>query len=806
MARWKLEALQLAADVRVSSTDYTDDQVWELLPGTGDNPALTLQTQYGGRVGLATLVPMWLHNGQTIYQAQTYARPPTITAFAPGYAMVEGALTADLPFSAEYRALESHAVGGCFTVRNSGIRDETVRLEVFGHLIARDREQTLAILTLVDGTHALSMGKLPGLEAVVVLADAHVELVPGRKASPKIGIDLALASGEEATVRWVHAGLDKAETSLERAQWWLAQDWQIAVSMPEVKTGDDDLDKSVALSYHQLIQSFIGPGSRLPGHSFVASRNPAHGYSRAGDGSDYGRGWNGQTPHLAYLAGLGIAPVAPELAKDIVRNYLAVQSQDGWIDFAPGMGGQRQDMLCPPLLARLAWGIYEYTEDRDFLREVMPGLLDFFNRWCELDLDADGDVLPEWQNERQTGYVFWPTFGTGQPWAQNTHIGHVETPDLGAYLISEALSLQKMAAVLDDPGAYELQNRAREFMTILDRLWFENRFAYRDRDTDMITIGVAVVENGRGDEDHLPALKLETPSRLLVRISGGMGKAPRAKLTLEGFGVDGQPLTETVNLSDFTWSYGHGVYTSDYVYSQIDRVRCEGLIRVYHVTVRSVDLTRLDVNALLPLWTGDLPAEKAKALVTLAGDESRFLRPTGLSIVSAKDPDFDPSSANGGGGVWGYFTTLVGEGLIDAGAGTLAAEVARRLLRAQASVVDEQQHFTEFYHTETQSGLGERGHLAGIVPLHLLMRLFGIRIVNSRTVWTGGPLHWGRDVSVTQYGVQIWRSTNGTTIRFPSGHEVQLEADDEWQRVVDPEGVSDQPDRMMIEIDENTAE
>jgi hypothetical protein len=63
LRRWLLSrpyALPLAADARLSSTDYHDDQVWELSPGVpgSDAPALVLQTRYGGRVGLASLVPL----------------------------------------------------------------------------------------------------------------------------------------------------------------------------------------------------------------------------------------------------------------------------------------------------------------------------------------------------------------------------------------------------------------------------------------------------------------------------------------------------------------------------------------------------------------------------------------------------------------------------------------------------------------------------------------------------------------------------------------------------------------------------
>ena len=92
--------------------------MWELYPGTGEAAALTLQTRFGGRAGLASLVPLWTHDGRTIYQSLTYVKPPVITAFAPAYIQAEAELMPGITLLAEYWAMESHAVGGRFTLGN----------------------------------------------------------------------------------------------------------------------------------------------------------------------------------------------------------------------------------------------------------------------------------------------------------------------------------------------------------------------------------------------------------------------------------------------------------------------------------------------------------------------------------------------------------------------------------------------------------------------------------------------------------------------------------------------------------------
>lgn len=802
LRRWALDsshpyALQIAADARLSQTDYVNDHIWEVVPGSGDAPALALQTRYGGRVGLASLVPMWWHEGQPIYQADAYAQAPVVTAFAPGYVRLEARLTDSLALTVDCWAMESHAVGCRYTVRNNGDQPATLRLDIVGQVAAARREQPLAILTLADDTYALALGRLPDLEPVIFMAGAQAEIVPGQRARPKIIIELDVAPGETSAVRWVHAGLDRKANSLRLAHFWHDQDWDAALravegaakAIPEVYTGSDDHDAVIAFACQHLVQSLLNPvdDGGLPYTSFVASRQPDKGYSARGDGSDYDRAWSGQSPHVAYLVAPGLATIAPELAQGLILNYLASQTEDGAIDFKPGPTGQRSGMLCPPLLARLAWRVYQQTEDVAFLKAVYDGLLNFFNRWDEADLDADGDVLPEWQDERQTGYVFWPTFGSGQFWAQNADIRQVETPDLAAYLISEVASLRDIASELEDPGAYELQHRVAGLAQVLDHLWYEppGRYAYRDYESHDTSGALSLLKDARADEEHLLALPLDPPARLLVRIAGGASKAPRARMLLEGQDANGQPLAESVDFEQFVWSYGGGLYATRGIFAQVDRLRFEGLSRVFKVSLHTLDLTRLDINGLLPLCCGALPAERASALIDLLTDEAHFWRANGVSLVSAQDANYDPASANGGGGVWSYWTALIGEGLLDAGRGDLAAELLRRLLDVQATVLRARHNFTEFYDSDRPEGRGEVGYLGGIPPLSLLLRVLGAWIINPRRVWTGGPFDWPTPVTIRQHGVTVSRSAAGTTITFPSGHEIVLGPDEPWQAVDD---------------------
>lgn len=798
LRRWQSEAvsphlLKLAADARTSQTDYADDQVWELALGSGEMPALQLQTRYGGRAGLASLVPMWLCDGRTIYQAQAYAKPPYVTGFAPGYLRVQATLITQLSLLAEYWAIDSHSLAAQFTLANAHTTAVSARLEALGFVGIGGKEQKLNILTLPDGSAALGLGRVGNLRPVVLLEGARAEAdESGGYISPKIGRSFTIEGRKKIILRLVHVGLPDVQAGVSVAQQHLRSDWSAAVkrraqaaeAVPDIETGNAAIDQAIAFSYRELVSSFLGATASLPHASFVATRSSEHGYSARGDGSDHHRGWAGQPGTLAYLAALGVAPIAPPLAQGVIRNYLAVQKADGFIDARPGLGGQQAGELCPPLLARLAWGIFQYTEDAQFLQEVFPGLLKFFERWLKADADEDG--LPEWQSEEQTGYSFTPTFAAWQSWAQGADIRLVEAPDLLAYLLSEARSLKEIAYFLHNSAAeQQLQERIEKLQTALESLWQpeQQRYARRDRDSHLTPRAQIIIQDARGEDELLPAEVLQTPNRILVRVTGGRNLVPKLTLRLDGLGANGQAISETATSKEFTWSTGRGVYTSQRVYSQLDRVQFEGLSRAYRVDAQTVDLTRQDLHTLLPLWAG-LPPERAQALLHRL-TSADYWRASGVTVNPASDANFDPANAEGSGGVWPYFLTLIGEALIEMGEAARAGDLLMRCMTTQARVMQDAGQFTEFYHSDEAKGLGEHGHLAGIVPVYLLLRVLGVRIISSKKVWVGGTFPWEQSMTIRQHGVTVVRSAAGTTITFPSGYSATVTGN-EWQEVTDP--------------------
>ena len=385
------------------------------------------------------------------------------------------------------------------------------------------------------------------------------------------------------------------------------------------------------------------------------------------------------------------------------------------------------------------------------------------------------------------GYIAFPTFGRGQGLSQGADASLMESPDLLAYLIAEADALARIAERLDKPDAAADMEATRDSLLVaLESLWNGSRYSYRDRDSHYTGAGIRLLRDGAGDAAHRIERALETPQRVIVRVVGGMSHVPQLNMRLSGRDASGAPITIEADIAAFDWHHRQGIYITPQTLSFVDAIAISGLSRVYKVYAATVDCARLDVNHLLPLWTGRLPQERAAALVDLALDESHFLCRNGLTMVSRADSNYDPSNARGGGGIWLHWLSLVGEGMIKCGFRAEATRLLQRTLDGLCAVMQREKRLSQFYHADETKGYGEAHHLAGIAPLQLLREVIGIEIIAPDKARVRGEFTWGQPVTVEQHGVVVRRDSDSITIEFPSGETVVLPADAPPQIVHDP--------------------
>ncbi len=795
-------ALTLAADFRLCTPDYVNDQIWELETGGGDPPALSLRTSYGLRALTMRLFPRFTLGNQTVSDPAAFPLPPRLRRFFPNFLWLEFSPLPSIDVVAEYWAPDSHTVTGRFTVTNRSGEPTSLLLELCGQLVPLEGQ---SLVPLSMQSVIILAGRSADLAPVIFLTGGPQ---PGPGPYPSLTLDLALAAGGTRTLTWAQAALATPEESFELARRTAARPWDAertkiemlnAAQTIEVRTGDPDWDAAFALSQKIAFGLFFGPSRHLPNPSFVVTRQPDQGYSPSGDGSDYPHLWSGQPPlEAGYLASL--LPGAPELAAGLVRNFLAAQSEDGAVDWKPGLAGQRGRWLAAPLLASLAWQTFQHTRDLDFLREVQPGLEVFTRCWFDGSRDRDGDGFPEWDHPLQTCLEDIPAFTVWQAGGQGAEIATAESPALAAMLCREALAQAHIAEALG-----QLENCAKwklesgRLRALAEECWDADAVLYhlRDRDTHRSPAGKSLGTQ-RGAGTLALGQSFRQPVRLLVRLElkGEATRRPEASLR----GQNGEaPQTERLERKDFQWGAGLAVATTRMVYTSMAEIQVAGLKKGDRVSVSVMDYSAEDLTLFLPLWASIPNSRRALNIVNrtlLAAD--RFGGPFGIPVCEVIPvPARDTASPNPEStpvrhtvpvsfreAVHLPWNALIGEGLLGYGLRTEAALLTARLMSAVILNLKQQHAFARAYHAENGAGIGERNPVQGLAPLGLFLGTLGVRIesprgspgsnTEPRVVLNGkNPFPW--TVTVKYRGLTITRHADQTLVVFPNGQTVTLD-------------------------------
>ncbi len=772
-------ALRLAADARLTPTDYTDDHIWELTLAGGEPPALALRTTYGLRARDMRIFPGFAEGAKVVTDPAEFVFSPAVRVSFVNYHRLTFEPLPAIAVTAHYWAVDSHIVAGQFTLVNHDSEPRTLRVLLSALLKPIENPKNIGVIKLED-TFALE-GQTGNLTTLTLL-DGLVEHEPSPH--PTLARVCELAAGEAVYVHWATAARPNIADARQLIREVFAREWEgefarielLNVGRLEIETGDKDWDAAFMFAQTVALRSYVGPTSHLPHPSFIFVRHPDRGYSRTGDGSDHNWQWDGQVATEAYVNLPQITPAAPELAKGILRNWLAMQDEHGFIDWKPGLAGQRNKALCIPLLATMAWQIYEQTEDRDFLAEVYPGLRPFLDVWFTHNHDRDEDGVPEWTHTIQSAFDDCPSFVRWRAWAQGADITQAEAPDLAAYLFRECHSLRQIMALLELPPDPALAQRAAVLKSAVEATWRDDTasYHYADRDSHEVARG-EVLATGRGNLIVEVHRRFAPSARILVKAIGPQDARPQMEVTLAGRGKRGRHRVETLRRAHVSWYFGVGVASSEKLYAELERVEVHGLNDEFDVTVSVVDYTRQDQTLLLPLWAGLPDPDRAEQLVRRTVlDPERYWRPYGIPNCSAQDPAYKPDNREGSGGVWLMWNTMMGEGLLHYGYRAEAAELITRLMTAMGHTLKTEKAFREAYNSDVLEGLGDRDYLWGVAPVALFMRAVGIRILGPRRVHLEGynPFPW--PVTVRHKGVTVTKTVNEATVTFSSGKQVTV--------------------------------
>lgn len=779
MRTWSLKigdplSLTLAADARLNDVDYNDDQIWELTLRGGEPSALSIDTTYGLRAVAMRIFPRFCEGDMVRLDPAEFDQPPTLRHFYPNYLHLTYTPLPDLDVDTEYWVPQSNGIVGRLRLTNRRSTPRQIDLEIIALLTPNNGQRMAA--AEIQGAPLLK-GESEAIFPVLFVTGGAK---PGGGPYPALTLTFKLSDGATEHVIWSHAACPDVQESFNLARALAARPWEAEIARTtllnagqvEVYTGNTDWDAAFAFSQKVASGLLISSTTQLPYTSFVLTRQPDQGYSRRRDGSDYNHLWNGQPPLEAdYLASF-LLPAFPRLAQGLLLNFLSTQTEDGSIDWKPGLAGQRSRLLATPILANFAWRIYNVTEERAFLEQVFPPLLRFFQAWFTPGQDEDGDGLPEWDHPNQAGVEDHPLYARWHEWSLGLDIRTAESAALNACLYRESQVLISMAHVLGQTTFIpELQTRAAMLQAALQTAWDEQQAAFfdQDRDTHDIRPPEWLGERLGSGEFHLQR-SFDIPARLLIRVQTNGETTRRPQVFIHGSSASGQHRVERIGDEHFRWYLGQGLLTIERLYSSIEHIELRGLSDGDHVQFYRAGYRYLEQSTLLPLWAGAIDTPTAGSLVrqTITNPQC-FWRSFGLP-AAANNPDgsFTPTHVHL---VW---NALIGEGLLRYDYRAEAAELIEHCMAAVIQNLKSDAAFRRYYDSESGSGSGERNALDGLAPLGLFLDVLGVNLISSDKVELQGinPFPW--PVTVKYRGLTVLRQKDKTTVIFPDGQTIEV--------------------------------
>ena len=780
MRSWSLNAddprtMVLSADFRFCEPDYINDQTWEMESGTGESALMAVRTTYGLRARNMRIFPAFSLGGKKVINPELFFSPPILTQFYSNFLEFTCSPFQGLDVRLEYRVPSSQTLASRLTFRN--LTTDTLELKFDLNAMMTPIDGQPLASTQMQSVYILS-GKTSDLEPVVFLTGGPLR---GPGPYPSLQLEFKLAPLETRMFTWVQAALTDAQASFDLARRTAARPWDAEMARirldnssrtVEIETGNPDWDATLAFSQSMALRLFFQAGEHLPFPSFVLSRQPDQGYSARSDGKDYPAQWNGQSVHDAiYLSSL--LPGSPDLAAGLVRNFLSTIDEKGFVDCRPGLGGQRGRWLAAPLLAEMAWNIFQQTRDKEFLSEVFPKLMSFFGRWLNPLNDRDQDGFPEWDHPLQTGFEENPLFNSLRKGDQGADIRFFEDPALAACLWKEYHSLVSMADELDDTDLVkDFRVRADDLNDAVKSCWNEKKeyYQYRDRDTHLAIKGGSVI-SGKGSGSYKPKRVFKQPVRLLIQVWFANRTTRNLSIHIQGISHSGK-VAESLERNEFRWSLDGAVGTSRKVYTSLDGIEVSGLQPSDKLVVRSLDYTQQDLTGFLPFWAG-FPADDQEAAMVKSNlfNQEGFWQKAGLSTCKVSttkvglEENFEVQFP------WNQF---VGLGLLAYGWRTEASQLMTRLMETAIESLKKQGAFYDSYQAESRAGQGERNSLHGLLPVGLFLRTLGVQILSPETIKLEGfnPYPW--PVTLRYRGLVVICQSTFTEVTFPDGKNIRV--------------------------------
>jgi hypothetical protein len=789
MREWELKTgdplfLVLCADARLVETSYIDDHIWELSLRSGNPSALAFQTTFGLRAISFRLFPRFSEAGNEVIDPEEFFHPPVIRKIFPNYICLEAAPFENIDVLLEYWVPHSQNCCGRITLVNLGEHVRQIGLSWIGQLTPHEGERMAA--DTIQSVNVLS-GRTGNLKPVLFMSGAATS---GSGVYPSLYLETNPVSEEKFQIVWSQSAFPDQSIAFDIARAFAARKWDaeiarleiLASTQMEIFTGYADWDASIMFSQKLAVNLVSSRTSSLPYASFVESKTPDQGYSTLGTGTDYDHLWNGQTAlNTLFISGFFL-PSNLSHVEGFFKNFISIQEENGFIDWKPGLAGQRSRLLATPVLAHLAWQIYQFNQDRAFVEEVFDPLRKFLDFWTSASRDRDGDEYPEWDHILQIGFDDHPLFGMNSNENSGVDITTIECCSLGSFLYQEFNDLSKLASILGlESDQQALASKAEWFKNEVNLFWNDEHALYLDRDRDThLNSAPRLLAEKQGPQKWVMEQIFSDPARLFFSIITSDLIPRKLQVVIKGKDAKGKKLEEKILPHHFKWHLGKGNATTQKTYKTIQSIDIQGINAEDIMRISVVGFDWMDLSQLLPLWAGIPDEATARNLI-----ENTILNPDRFQAAFGFYPyrwttnqpiELTTSKVDI------PFTQMALQGMLKYGFRRQACEIFTRLVNAIIQNLRNEHGFRRNYTCQTGSGTGEKDHLLGIIPVDIFMELLGVKIYSPRKVELNGysPFPW--PVKILYRGLSIIKDTRRTKLIFPDDQEFTV--DDPKHRIV----------------------
>jgi len=223
-------AITIAADPRINSTDYYNDQIWDLTINSGEPQALIIQTTYGLRAFSMRIFPRFSIGNQESTNPVHFSRPPTFHKIYPNFIGLSYAPFNSIEVDGDYWVPNSQSIAGRFRIKNSSSKSQSLKFELVA-LLNPSEGGARILPTEIEGVQVLS-GSIENLVPVTFISGGALTV---NSPYPAFVHNLELSPGSTKQFTWTQSALTTMDDSFMLARKISSCNWDAETAKIELQ-------------------------------------------------------------------------------------------------------------------------------------------------------------------------------------------------------------------------------------------------------------------------------------------------------------------------------------------------------------------------------------------------------------------------------------------------------------------------------------------------------------------------------------------------------------------------------------------